>query len=476
VSKREPDETPVGSNESGRTFVEAWRVRSARGEVMGGGVLAPPDDGAPALSGLSSLSGLDEATHRPPPPNFIEAALAGLVQLEEIGRGGMGTVHRARDTDLLRDVAMKMLDPAIAEVPKYMESFIAEAQITGQLGHPNIVPVHKLGIDASGRVYFTMKLVNGVSLHEWLEHPARGPGSYERLADGLEIFMKVCDAMSFAHSRGVVHRDLKPANVMVGDFGEVYVMDWGLARLAGPGIEISEAPGSRPAERAVVGTPAYMSPEQASGRVEDCDHRSDVFGLGAILYQMVTGCPPYPSDLEDEELYEAVREGAYTPPEMLCGASASKRLLNIVKKALSREREDRYPSAAAMKRDVQRFLRAGMHLPQRTFAAGTSIVVQGEPGDEAFIIMRGECVAYKTVNGERRVLRRMFTGDVFGELSVLSNVRRTATVLAVDAVTVLAVSRSVLEEGIGLDTWLGALIRALATRFNELDQQVNGAP
>jgi eukaryotic-like serine/threonine-protein kinase len=383
----------------------------------------------------------------------------------EIGRGGMGVVHRVHDERLHREVAMKILASPLARDPARVQSFVEEARIAGGLEHPHIVPVHELGEDDRGQPYFTMKLVRGRSLLEWLADPAQCPGSPDRLQDGLEIFLKACDAIQFAHSRGVIHRDLKPANVMVGDFGEVYVMDWGVARPT----RGERRAGAR--ERAE-GTPRYMAPEQARAAVEEQDERTDVFGLGAMLYEIVTGLPPYPRHLEGQALLDAVRRGDFRPPEEAVPAGmVSAPILRTVRKALARERADRHASVAELKAEVQRFLRGGLALPQRDFAPGTRIVTEGEPGEAAFIIVRGSCVAYRMADGERRVLRRMGPGDVFGEMAVLSRLPRTATVEAVDDVTALVLTRSVLDEGLGPDSWVGALVRALAARFRELDQR-----
>src|SRR5690606_4020037 len=187
----------------------------------------------------------------------------------ELGRGGMGRIHPATDRNLLRHLALKRLDKELAKEPMYRDGFIAEAQITGQLEHPNIVPVHELAITEQGVPYFTMKLVQGIGLDRWLRAPGRDPGTTERLEGGLEIFLKVCAAVGYAHHRGVIHRDLKPDNIMVADFGQVYLMDWGLSRLtktrpASGAMSQMEAPGA-------VGTPAYMAPEQARGNPADMD-------------------------------------------------------------------------------------------------------------------------------------------------------------------------------------------------------------
>ena len=202
-----------------------------------------------------------------------------LVLYPELGRGGIGRIHPATDRNLLRHVALKRIDKKLAAVPMYREGFIAEAQMTGQLEHPNIVPVHELSVGEGGVPYFTMKLVQGIGLDKWLRDPFRLPGTTERLEEGLEIFLKVCDAVAYAHHRGVIHRDLKPENIMVAGFGQVYLMDWGLARLT----KTRPASGARSQmeARGAVGTPDYMAPEQARGNPAEMDERSDIFGLGA---------------------------------------------------------------------------------------------------------------------------------------------------------------------------------------------------
>ena len=189
-----------------------------------------------------------------------------------VARGGMGTILEAEDPELGRKVALKILDDPSHEVARrYFEN---EARVTAGLEHPNIVPVHEMGFTSDGRPYFAMKLVRGRSLREALP----GAGRMRLLGD----FVKICDAVSFAHSRGILHRDLKPDNVMIGEFGEVQVMDWGLAKVRGS-PDSGERPGAarggalhRTMDGTLLGTPAYMSPEQARGEVRALDERSDV--------------------------------------------------------------------------------------------------------------------------------------------------------------------------------------------------------
>ncbi len=236
--------------------------------------------------------------------------------LGEIARGGMGVVVRGHDPDLGRDVALKILHRELSNRPEIVRRFVEEAQIGGQLQHPGIVPVYELGLTADERPYFTMKLVKGRTLAALLAE-RRDKGEDRRRH--LGVFEAVCQTLAYAHSRGVIHRDLKPSNVMVGAFGEVQVVDWGLAKVLPSGgvaderrAHLSHAnattldtvrsgprrPGTDSVAGAVLGTPAYMSPEQARGEVEQLDERSDVFGLGAILCDILTGAPPYPGRYE----------------------------------------------------------------------------------------------------------------------------------------------------------------------------------
>jgi serine/threonine-protein kinase len=238
----------------------------------------------------------------------LPAQVGRYVVLEEIAHGGMGAVFKVRDTELGRTLAMKVLLDGHRERPDLARRFLEEAQIGGQLQHPGLVPVHELGSLPDQRPFFTMKLVKGRTLAELLRERASPADDLPRF---LTIFEQVCQTLAYTHSRGVIHRDLKPANVMVGAFGEVQVMDWGLAKLLGQEPTTGEAPAGvvaastlytgrtageeDSATRAgtVLGTPAYMPPEQARGQVNHLDERCDVFGLGAILCEILTGLPPY---------------------------------------------------------------------------------------------------------------------------------------------------------------------------------------
>jgi serine/threonine-protein kinase len=284
----------------------------------------------------------------------------------------------------------------------------------------------------------------------------------------------VCDAVAYAHHRGVIHRDIKPENIMVAGFGQVYLMDWGLARLtktrpaSGSNAQM-EAPGP-------VGTPGYMAPEQARGNPSEMDERSDVFGLGAVLYEMVTGKTPFGEYRNPDVVMKRAAAGTIVPvDDAAAGLGISRRLRDIVTRATAANPADRYQTVLELQRDVQAFLRGGLHLPRKQFARGTVIIREGDSGDAAYMIAAGHCRAYRTVGAEHETLAVMEPGDVFGEMALLLDEPRAATVEAMDQVTVLVLDKSTMTEGLGIDGWTGALVRALAQRFRDLEHQVRSS-
>jgi serine/threonine-protein kinase len=392
----------------------------------------------------------------------------------EIAQGGASAVHRIFDKTLLRRCAMKVMATELQPYPEDRQRFIEEAQITGQLDHPNVVPIYELSLNSSGVPYFTMKLVEGQTLDAMLAARQGEVRQLDWVAPFLDILVKVCDAIAFAHSRGVIHRDLKPANIMVGDFGQLYVMDWGIARLVVGHHEVAVGRDhdrqSLDKEGIVLGTPAYMPPEQALGHHDTTDERSDIFSLGATLYEILTGQPPY-ADAKGRDQLTAAQAGAIVPPEQFVTAGRLPRgLCRIAMKAMAYDPAARYATATALKEDLVAQLRAD--LPRRTFAAGELVMREGDPGDSAYIILHGTCRAFKLVDGEEIELRRMGPGEVFGETAILSAKPRSASVQALTPLTVQVVTPEELEEGVGMNTWLGLFVRTLAERFREVDERL----
>jgi serine/threonine protein kinase/formylglycine-generating enzyme required for sulfatase activity len=384
VRSRKEGETPVGEEERARSC-----SASGAGEARVSARL-PDSDGLPPDRPLSAA--LERLQRHTPDPGRYE--LVG-----EVARGGMGIIQRVRDGDLGRTIARKILgqersgSDSQKSDPRTIGRFLEEAQITAQLEHPGIVPVHELGLDQDGVLYFTMRLVRGEDLHRVFEKVRSGADGWSTTR-ALGVLLKACEALAFAHRRGVVHRDLKPANVMVGSFGEVYVMDWGLAHvLDQPDTKDvrlrTEDPGSRETLHSdrrrevetpdsplltrdgdVVGTPAYMSPEQARGELERIGPRTDVYALGAMLYHLLGGEAPYldpERKLAPLAILQRVLAG---PPRALAelAPSAPPELLAICDKAMAREPEQRYPSVQDLAEDLRAYLELRVVRAYRTGA------------------------------------------------------------------------------------------------------------
>lgn len=284
--------------------------------------------------------------------------------VRKIATGGMGTVYLARDTSLHRNVAMKVLTVP-DENGDLTHRMADEANVVAQLEHPGIVPIHDIGRLSDGRVFYTMKYVEGTTLESF------GRGS-DDFSDTLRMFLKLCDAIGFAHSRKCIHRDLKPSNIMVGPFGEVLVMDWGLAKRgdsnaaaaaeAGAMVEPPKSPppagespakSSATAEGTILGTPGYMSPEQAMGGNAPVDARTDIYALGAVLYFLLTGLPPFAGDITT--VTRRVIAGDFQTPRII-DRRIPKPLEAICLRAMAKEPGNRYPAAEAMAEDIANYL------------------------------------------------------------------------------------------------------------------------
>jgi serine/threonine-protein kinase len=298
----------------------------------------------------------------------------------------------------------------------------------------------------------------------------------------LQVILKVCDAVAFAHSRSVVHRDLKPDNIMVGTHGQVYLMDWGVALLLGAErpsdirarderVSIQRSSTGR-STASVVGTLDFMAPEQARGLTSEIDERTDVFGLGGILYFLLTGRGPNTADSPAETLLKA-RTGAVTRPEERAAWPAlPPGLCAIAMKALAALPEDRYANVQELRADLEQFLRGGGWFASATFEAGATIVKEGDLAECAFIIVKGRCRVTKGRGDSAIFMREIGPGEAFGETAVLTRGTRTASVVALETVTVKVVTRETLEAELERNPWLGAFVQALAGRFRDIDERL----
>ena len=311
------------------------------------------------------------------------ASASPFSTVRRIGQGGMGSVYKVWDRDLRRHVAMKVIrqGPETHDSRRHPHDIVArfldEALVTGQLDHPGVVPVHRLSIDSSGNVYFTMRLIRGRSLSEILEDHREGRTEFPR-SRAVECLIKVCDTLAYAHAKKVVHRDLKPSNIMLGRFGEVYVVDWGIAKIMGKtstasrnlretltamvqgaALQDENDTGSAHSTRqgSILGTPSYIAPELARGDVDLASPLSDVYSVGAMLYEVLTGNAPYTTrgqELPALKILRLVVEGKLRPVSELA-AHAPRALVAICEKAMSREPSERYPSMEDLAADLRAF-------------------------------------------------------------------------------------------------------------------------
>ena len=387
-----------------RDLREAWLHWQRGRQVLGGAAGSPRID---AYLERELADGTEPTVDHSPSDSAWSELLEGLAKHSpgpgryrrrgEIARGGMGAILKVWDDDLKRSLAKKVLlaHPRAADKQgdQSLGRFLEEAQVTAQLEHPGIVPVHDLGVDPEDGVYFTMRLVRGRDLRQVFQQVRDGTDGWN-LTRALGVLLKVCEAMAYAHSRGIVHRDLKPANVMVGRFGEVYVMDWGLARVLGkesdgerrgntpPPADLTGVttlrdtlcdPGSDSPlftqDGSIVGTPAFMSPEQARGELDRVGPASDVYSVGAILYQLLGGRMPYASEDGLPLANRALQQLLEAPPTPIAqiATDSPAELIAICEKAMARDPEQRFADMLEFGEELRAYLE---HRVVRSYRTG----------------------------------------------------------------------------------------------------------
>ncbi|MCB9674227.1 MAG: serine/threonine protein kinase [Alphaproteobacteria bacterium] len=346
-----------GFSDAARTELRAWL-----GDLLA--VTRDPADRETVL-GATRLAGTSAETQLPAHTDRFEFRAT-------LGQGAQGEVFRVWDRGLRRSMAMKTLRSDRADATAVLARFVAEAQLTSQLRHPAIVPVHELGRLPDGRLYYTMREVRGTTLATLIRgvHEASGD-TWQASAQGTTLrdlvaaFAGACEAVGHAHSRGVIHRDLKPGNLMVGEFGEVQVIDWGIAKRIGTAEDPVQTARDDVEDETrlgeVVGTPAYMAPEQAYGWNDRVDARSDVYALGAILFEILTGRPPY-EPRPGQPVLSQVLEGPPGDPGRADGPVPPAALVDLVRVCMARERTARPADAGAVREAVLPWL-AGQSIP-----------------------------------------------------------------------------------------------------------------
>ena len=434
----------------------------------------------------------------------------------EIARGGMGAVLRGRDVDLGRDLAVKVLLEKFAHRPEIARRFVEEAQISGQLQHPGVVPVYDIG-RFGDRPFFTMKLVKGLTLAailgERVAPVANVPGSPKDLSRLLSIALQVTQTLAYAHAKGVIHRDLKPANIMVGAFGEVQVMDWGLAKVLAEGgiadeqraslahqepedvttIRTARSTGSAGSfstdteAGSLLGTPAYMPPEQANGDNARLDRRADVFGLGAILCEILTGKPPYVGRAGEEVRRKACNGDLADALSRLDASGADAELIALTKRCLAPEASDRPKDAQAVTESLTAYLdgvQERLHEAELAEAEAKAKAVEEAKRRRLTLALAATVLLALTLGGggwlwvknDRDVRLAQTTRDVNEAVNKATAFREQAKVATVGSVALFAQAREQAQRALALvdsgpaNAALKAQVTQLQTELDELEK------
>ncbi|MCM8525246.1 MAG: serine/threonine-protein kinase, partial [Lentisphaeraceae bacterium] len=359
--------------------------------------------------------------------------------------------------------------------------------LTAQLQHPNIIPVHDIGIlPETGNHFYTMKLVDGGSLQDVIDELKKQNPDYVRkynLHTMLSIFKKVCDAVAYAHSKGIIHRDIKPGNIMVGPFGEVLLLDWGLAKYSGSNEEVDikkkleETNHDSPLmtmDGIIKGSLAYLSPEQANGDIKEIDHQTDIFLLGGTLYHMLTLEPPYTSKNMVEIIRKAEVANFTHPNDTEFGKRIPEALVNIITKSMAGSKEERFKTVTELSKKVDDYIEGRNVSLLKTFPKGSMLIEDKDLGDETFIIISGKVEISRIIDGKETLLETLERGAVFGELAALTHDIRTAQAKAIEDTQVMVISKQLMFDEIRkLPPWLEKIIFNLASKVSSMNDRIH---
>jgi len=409
---------------------------------------------------------------------------------QQLGQGGMATIYKAYHIGLKRFTVLKVVLPEIMNDSDLATRFVEEARITSQLQHQNIVPVNDIGILNNERIYYCMNFIEGEELEVILRQLSQGNEEYEKkynLFALLTIFRKVCDACAFAHSKEILHRDIKPENVMVGRFGDVYLMDWGLAARENKDQAPAESSMNDDLSQSTAiikllddrdqfirATPAYMSPEQAYGETTYLDQRTDIFLLGATLYAIATLCEPYTGESVREAMSYARTCNFISPAERAPDRNIPDDLCRIIDKAMACKPDDRYQSVNELCVDIDALMKGHAISIQKSFRSGSFLIKEGEIGNEAYVITNGQVEVYKVIDGIKVHLRDLGPGDCVGELAVIAPAPRSATVMALVDVDVIVINKDIIKQGIELlPPWMTKILQTLVEHLREATDNIH---
>lgn len=399
--------------------------------------------------------------------------------------GGMGEIFQVLDQDIKRILAMKVVLQSFKDDEDALNDFVREAKITGLLEHPNIIPVHDLGLLNDAGIYFTMKLAHGEPLNVIVDEIRVQNTEYMEkyhMFRLLNIFRKVCDALSFAHSKDIIHRDIKPHNIMVGKYGEVLLMDWGLAKYIGDCKSVDDPMEkeifediqrfSLSQEEVIKGSPPYMSPEQVKGDPALLDKHSDIFLMGATLYHMFTLYPPYFGEDIYEVLHKAENRDLIPPDKRNPARQIPEEICRIIMKAMAAEKSDRYRCVEDLAEDIDDVISGKWSRQEkRTFKAGDMLMREGEIGAEAYLIISGKVQVFKETKGQRIILSALQAGDMVGEMALITNEPRSASVEAVEETEVAVLTDHLLNQNLKkLPPFMEKMVSTLTARLGSANK------
>ena len=404
------------------------------------------------------------------------------VPLQELGEGAVGKVRSVFDTYLQRVVARKELNPTHHNNPNVVQTFVNEMKLMGHLNHPGILPIYDAYLQESNDPSYVMGLAEGEDLASLLGmSTVSGDGVALPLERAVRIMEKLCETMTYAHDRGVIHLDLKPANIMIGNYGEVWIMDWGTARLhdydkyreslkqESDSTELIDY--QHEADNLFIGTPKYMSPEQTSRRRDQLNYASDIFSVGVIFYQMLTGIHPFKGS-NFEDLVDKICH--WNPPGTSeINPDVPINLSRICTKMIKKDLDERYESFSEVIKDIDEYQNSAAGFPTRTFEAGEVIFREGKPSEYVCIVVTG-CVGISmNIDGTHTTIARLGSNEPFGELAALTGVPRTATATALEKSVVRIIRKEDINEEVKkLSPWVGGIVQSLTTRFIDINEKL----